>query len=94
MATVRLWEACLVAVAIHRPDSGFASSAALPRRDDGVAYAAVCQPPRTAVVQPVVPGCVQLGCGGQLGAVAQAERLGLPEGEPLGGGAMENLTCV
>lgn len=92
MSSVHLGEARLVAVAIHGSDSRFAASAALSGGDDGVAHAPVRQPTGTAVVQPVVPGGVQLSGGGQLGAVTQTVSLGLPEGEALGGGAMEHLT--
>lgn len=87
-----LGEARLVAVAVDGSDPGFTASAALSRGDDGVPHASVRQPPRTAVVQSVVPGCVQLSRGGQLRPVAQTVGFGLPEGETLGGGAMEHLT--
>lgn len=87
-------EARLVAEPIHRPDPGLAAPTALSGGDDGVAHASVCQPPRAAVVQALVPGGVQLSCGGQLGSVAQAEGLGLPEGQALGGGSVEDLACM
>lgn len=92
MPSVNLGEARLVAVAIDSSDPGFASSAALSRGDDGVAHAPVRQPARTAVVQSIIPGCVKLSGGGQLGPVTHAVGLGLPEGKTLGGGAMEHFT--
>lgn len=92
MSSVNLGEARLVAVAIDGSDAGFTASTALPGGDDGVADAPVRQPAGTAEVQSVIPGHVQLSCGDQLGPVTQAVGLGLPEGEALGGGAMEHLT--
>lgn len=92
VSSVNLGEARLVAVAIDSSDPRFAASTALSGGDDGVAHAPVCQPARTAEVQSVVPGCVQLSRGDQLGPVTQTVGLGLREGEALGGGAMKHLT--
>lgn len=94
MAGVSLGEARLVAVAIDSPDPGFTATTALSRGDNGVAHASIRQPARTAKVQAITPGRVQLGLRGQLGTVCPAEGLGLPEGETPGGGAMEHLTCA
>lgn len=58
MSSVNLGEARLVAVAIDSSDPGFTTSTALSRGDNGVAHTPVCQPPWTAVVQSIVPGCV------------------------------------
>lgn len=92
MFSVNLGEARLVAVSVHGSDPGFAAATALPRGDDRVAHTPVCQPARTAVVQPIVPGHVQLSRGSQLGPVTQTVGLGLPESETLRGGAVEHLT--
>lgn len=92
MFGVHLWEARLVAVPVYCSDSRFAASTAFPRGDDGVAHTPVRQPPRTAVVQPIAPGHVQLSGGGQLSTMTKTVCLGLPEGESLRGRAMEYLT--
>lgn len=94
MARVRLGEARLVAMAIDGSDPGLTTATALPRGDNGVAHASIRQPARAAEVQPVVPRRVQLSCGGHFCTVTPAEGLGLPEGETLGGGAVEHLTCT
>lgn len=91
VSRVKLGEARLVAVAVDGPDPGLPAPATLPWGHDGVADAPVGQPAGTAQVQPVTPGRVQLGRGDQLGPVAQAVSPGFPEGEALGGGAMEHL---
>jgi len=75
---VRLREPRLVAISIDGADAGFPAATALPGDDDGVAHAAVGQPARAAVVEPVVPCRVQLGRGGQLSPLALAVGLGLP----------------
>lgn len=92
--SVNFGEARLVAVSVHGSDPGFPASTALPRGDDRVAHAPVSQPARTAVVQPIVPGHVQLSCGGQLSPVTQTVGLGLPESETLRVGAVEHLTLT
>lgn len=94
VASVTLGEARLVALTIDGPDPGLPTTTAFPRGDDGVAHASVGQPARAAEAQPVVPGRVQLSCSGHFCTVTPTEGLGLPEGETLGGGAMEHLTCA
>lgn len=86
-----LGETSLVAVSIDGFNSWFSSSTALPGGDDGVPHASVRQPAWTAVVQSVVPGGVELRGGSQLRSVTHTVRLGLPEGETLGGGARKHL---
>lgn len=92
MSRLGLWEACLVAVSIDSSDPRFTTSTALPRGDDGVSHATIGEPPGAAVVQSIVPGCVKLSGGGHLRTMTQTVGLGIPEGETLGGGAMEHLT--
>lgn len=92
MASVIFEVACLVAVTVDCSDPRFTTTTALPRGDDGIAHTPVCQPARTAVVQPIIPGRVQLTNRGQLGAVTQTIGLGFPESETLGDGAMEHIT--
>ena len=75
---MRLREPCLVAKAIDGADARLSSTTALPGDDYGVAHAPVGQPAGAAVVEAVVPGCVQLGRGGQLCPLVLAEGLGLP----------------
>lgn len=94
VASVTLREARLVAMAIDGSDPGFTTSTALPRGDNGVAHASIRQPARAAEVQPIVPRRVQLSCSGHFCPPTPTEGLGLPEGETLGGGAMEHLTCT
>lgn len=91
---MNLGEARLVAVLVHGSDPRFTTPTALPRGDDRVAHAPVCQPAWTAVVQPIIPGHVQLSRGGQLGPVTQTVGLGLPESETLRGGTVEHLTLT
>lgn len=92
MPSVNLGEARLVAVAVDSSDPGFTASTALSRGDDGVAHTPVRQPARTAVVQSIIPGCIELSSSGQLGSVTHTVGLGLPEGQTLGGGTMEHFT--
>lgn len=92
MASVTLGQAGLVAMAIDRPDPGFATTTALPRGDNGIAHAPIRKPARPAEAQTIVPGGEQLRCSGHLCTLTPTEGLGLPEGETLGGGAVEHLT--
>lgn len=92
MSSVSLWEACLVVVPIDGPDPRLTTSTALPRGDNGIPHTPICQPSWTAVVQSIIPGSIQLSCGGQLCPVTQTVGLGLPEGQTLVGGAMEHFT--
>lgn len=92
MSRVSFGEACLVAVSIDGSDPRLTASTAFSRGDNGVPHTTVCQPPRAAVVQSIIPGCIQLSCGGQLCTMTQTVGLGLPEGKALGDGAMEHLT--
>lgn len=92
MSRLNLGEARLVVVAIDSFDARFTASTALSRGDDRIANAPVRQPPWGAVVQAIVPGCIQLSCGGQLCAVAHTEGFGLPESKTIAGQCMEHLT--
>lgn len=92
MFAVHLWEARLVAVLVYCSDPRFTASTAFPWGDDGIAHTSVCQPPWTAVVQPIVPGNIQLSSGRQFSTMTQTVGLGLPEGEMLRGRPMEYLT--
>lgn len=92
MFGVHLWEARLVAVLVHCSDPRFAASTAFPRGDDGIAHAPIRKPPWTAVVQPVIPGNIQLSSGRQFSTMTQTVGLGVPEGESLRGRPMEYLT--
>lgn len=92
VASVTLREARLVAMAIDGPDPGLTTTTGPPRGANGVAHAPIGQPARPAEAESVVPRRVQLGCRGHLSSVTPTEGLGLPEGETLGGGAMEHLT--
>lgn len=94
MSRVGLREARLVAVPIDGSDTRLPTPTALSRGDDGVAHTPICQPPWTAVVESVAPGCVQLSRGGQLCPMSQTVGLGLREGQVLVGGAMEHLALT
>lgn len=92
MSSVNLWEARLVTETIDCPDPRLPSSTALSWGNDGVAHTPICQPAGAAVVQTIVPCCVQLSCSGQLGSQTQTVALGLQKPEALWGRAMEHLT--
>lgn len=94
VASLTLREARLVAMAIDGSDPGFTPTTALSRGDNGVAHASIRQPARTAEVQTIIPSGVQLSCSGHFCTATPTEGLGLREGETLGGGAVEHLTCT
>lgn len=79
-------EAGLVGEEEEGLDAGQAPAAALARRDDGVAHAAVRQPAWAAAVQATVPGGIQLARGGNLCAPLPAVCLGLFQRQLVGRG--------
>jgi len=64
---VLVGEACPVGEGVDDVHPGLAPAAVGPGAGDGVADAAVQQPARPALVQPLAPGGVQLTRGGQRG---------------------------
>lgn len=92
MFSVHFWEARLVAVLVHCSDPRFATSTAFPWGDNGIAHTPVRKPPWTAMVQPIIPGNIELSSGRQFSTMTQTVDLGFPEGESLRGRSMKYLT--
>ena len=60
-------KSCLVGVCVDDVDPNLTTSTVGPGGRDGVADAAVHQPAWTALVEPLLPGRIQLSSGGQGG---------------------------